>query len=338
MNLPFTLIICTYMRPESLMRLLNSVDRQTLYPNEIIIVDGSTNLETEDICKKSTFKNLRYFKVDNNYRGLTKQRNFGLDKMSKTSEIVCFLDDDTVLDGNYFKTLIKTYIDKEDALGVGGYITNDVCWEQVDVGHRIAKNEFYYDGFKRLDGKRFLLRKQLGLLDDSPPGIMPKSSHGRPVSFLPPSGKIYPVEMFMGGVSSFKTSILKHVKFSEYFIGYGLYEDADFCLRLSKIGQLYVNTGAMLSHFHDPLGRPNMYAYGKMVLRNGWYVWRVKFPSPSLKSKIKWHGTSLLLTLLRGLNVVTTNNKKEAAMETIGRFVGWVSLLFEKPKFNNTPD
>ncbi|HMR17371.1 MAG TPA: glycosyltransferase family 2 protein, partial [Mariniflexile sp.] len=124
----FTLIVCTYMRPQPLLNLLHSVAKQTLYPNEILIIDGSTNNETESILKQHPFKNLNYFKVDVLHRGLTKQRNFGIEQVSKSSEIVCFLDDDIILDAHYFENLIQTYTEKPDALAVGGYISNEVSW------------------------------------------------------------------------------------------------------------------------------------------------------------------------------------------------------------------
>jgi GT2 family glycosyltransferase len=89
------------------------------------------------------------------------------------------------------------------------------------------------------------------------------------------------------------------MRFSTYFEGYGLYEDADFTLRLSKIGKLYVNTNAQLGHFHDASGRPNKFLYGKMVVRNGWFVWRVKYPNPSFMARIKWNAIVLLLTFIR---------------------------------------
>ena len=44
----FTLIICTYNRPKPLLQLLLSVQEQTLYPNEILIIDGSENNETDN--------------------------------------------------------------------------------------------------------------------------------------------------------------------------------------------------------------------------------------------------------------------------------------------------
>ncbi len=318
------------MRPQPLLNLLHSVAKQTLYPNEILIIDGSTNNETESILKQHPFKNLNYFKVDALHRGLTKQRNFGIEQVSKSSEIVCFLDDDIILDAHYFENLIQTYTEKPDALAVGGYISNEVSWEKELLPK--DRNHFYYDGWQRTEPSRFKIRRFFGLLPDTEPGFMPTFSHGRSVSFLPPSGKTYRVEQLMGGVSSYRKNVFDKMAFSTYFEGYGLYEDADFSLRLAKTGTLYINTSAQLAHHHDGLGRPNKFKYGKMVIRNGWYVWRVKYPNPSLKAQFKWHATAILLTKLRLLNAITSSNKKEALTESFGRVVGWFSLIFKAPK------
>jgi GT2 family glycosyltransferase len=328
----FSLIICTYKRPQALLTLLQSVNQQTLYPNEILIVDGSPDDFTKEMLTQNSFPNLKYFKVEDKDRGLTKQRNYGISRVSEASEVVCFLDDDTVLAPTYFEEIIKTYEDYPEALGVGGYITNEVTWQNVGDGYVATVNEFYYDGWKRKDGSRFVWRKKLGLDSDVPPGCSPAFSHGRSVGFLPPSDKVYPVEQLMGGVSSFRKTVFESFQFSTYFEGYGLYEDADFTLRVSKVGHLYLNTAAQLEHHHDAAGRPNQYAYGKMVVRNGWYVWRVKNPKPSLSARFKWHAITLLLTAIRVTNVVTTSKKKEAFTETLGRVVGWFSLFFNAPR------
>ena len=70
------------MRPKPLLRLLRSVQEQSLYPDEILVVDGSTNSETRIVLEENTFKNLTYFLVPKEYRGLTRQRNYGVDKAS----------------------------------------------------------------------------------------------------------------------------------------------------------------------------------------------------------------------------------------------------------------
>ncbi|MCF8272814.1 MAG: glycosyltransferase [Flavobacteriaceae bacterium] len=326
----FTLIVCTYKRPQSLLFLLESVKKQTVYPNDILIIDGSTNDDTEVILKENTFQNLKYFRVDDLERGLTKQRNFGINHVGEQSDLICFLDDDIVLDSYYFEHLIKTYQEKPDALAVGGYITNEARWAKSDDRNDASK--YYYDGWMRDEPSRFKIRRLFGLMPDDQPGFMPSFSHGRSISFLPPSGRIYEVEQLMGGVSSYKKEVFDKMTFSTYFEGYGLYEDADFSLRLAKTGKLYINTKAELEHHHDGSGRPNPFKYGNMVLRNGWYVWRVKYPNPSLKARLKWHATAILLTKLRLLNVITTSKRKEAFTESIGRIVGWFSLIFNAPR------
>lgn len=325
----FSLIICTYKRPKPLLKLLNSVGSQRLYPDEILIIDGSPKDETEFLLKENHFRNLKYFKIPEESRGLTRQRNFGIRNTNENMEIICFLDDDTVLEPNYFEHLIGTYKTFPDAVGVGGYIINEIKWRKpTDSGEYDA---YEIDGFSRNLGSRNLLRKRLGLLSDRPPGRMPDFSNGLSISFLPPSGKIYPVDFFMGGVSSYKIDLFKKVQFSDFFQGYGLYEDMDFCLRASELGALYVNTAAQLHHYHEEAGRPNKFQYGKMVLLNGWYVWRLKYSKPSLKARVKWHSTAFLLTLVRLGNTINTSRKKEAFTESLGRIVGWWSLLLRKP-------
>lgn len=276
------------------------------------------------------FENLKYFKVNDNDRGLTKQRNFGIERVNDNIDVVCFLDDDIVLKDTYFEQLLNTYKLYPDALGVGGYISSEVVWNETVK--QTSKHKFFYDGYERNEPWRFRVRKLFGLQPDTNPCILPNFSHGRSVAFLPPSGKIYKVEQFMGGVSSFKKEVFKTLEFSTYFEGYGLYEDADFTFRLSKLGKLYVNTAAQLYHFHDTSGRPNKYKYGKMVARNGWYVWRVRHPEVNFKTRLKWNVTFILLTKLRFLNVFNRPKRFEALTETFGRIVGWCTLIFSKPK------
>jgi GT2 family glycosyltransferase len=322
------------MRPQPLLELLQSVKSQSVFPDSILIIDGSLNQETETVLQQYHFENLRYFVVPPEHRGLTKQRNYGIEKVGDDIEIVFFLDDDTVLVKDYFEQLLKTYQIYPEALGVGGYIDNETKWEFVGDRYHVSPKEYYFDGWKRNEGSRFVLRKKLGLDSDCPPGYSSLYSHGRSIGFLPPSGKTYEVEQLMGGVSSFRKKVFETLQFSTYFEGYGLYEDADFTLRVAKTGKLYLNTAAKLNHYHAVSGRPNQYQYGKMVVRNGWYVWRTKNPQPRLKDKVKWHSITILLTLIRFSNTFTSVKKEEAFTEAIGRTLGWWSLCFKKPKTN----
>lgn len=324
------LIICTYMRPLALCTLLDSVARQLFKPCYVTIVDGSTNADTETALSKRQYDlNIRYFRVKDTDRGLTKQRNFGISKLANDSELVSFLDDDTVLEPDYFEKITSTFHKIPAAIGVGGYI-KEVDWYKglpPDNSYR------YYaaDGWYRSEPSRIRIRKILGLAPPHAPCFMPEESNGRSVGSIPPTGMTYPVEYFMGGVATYRRLAFDKVHFSEYFEGYGLYEDLDFCLRLSRHGQLYLNTSATLFHYHEPSGRPNRYQYGKMVARNGWYVWRVKFENPRVIVKFKWWMIMLLLSLLRLFSAVRGPSRVQALTESIGRFAGMVSLLFSPP-------
>ncbi|WP_140487590.1 glycosyltransferase family 2 protein [Flavobacterium sp. GSA192] len=328
----FTLIVCTYMRPEPLLRLLQSVQEQTVYPNEILIVDGSLNQETEVILKKNPFQNLHYFLVATENRGLTRQRNFGISKIAESSEVVCFLDDDTVLETDYFEEIIKTFETKKDAVGVGGVTINQNSWKLQDPNVTYNKTKYYlFENYVYKEGLRNRMRNYLGLAPNLESGRMPDFSHGRTSGF-PITGKTYEVDLLIGMAMAFRKNVFKSIQFSKFFEGYGLYEDADFSLRALAFGKNVINTNARLSHFHAVSGRPDQYQYGKMVVRNGWYVWRVKNPNPAFKDKFKWHAITILLTIIRFSNIFTTTNKKAALTESLGRFVGWWSLTFNNPK------
>jgi len=326
----FSLIICTYLRPASLKRLMDSVLLQTFYPNTVIVVDGSTDELTREILGNKKYPNLKYYKVKETDRGLTRQRNFGIARLTPETDIVCFLDDDIVLEIDYFEKLIQTYRTYPQAMGVGGSIVSKDTWRKHKKDETPHFGQYAMEGFVRDLGARNVLRKRLGLLSDENPGIMPGFSHGFSIGFLPPSGKIYPVEFFMGGVASYKTGLFEKIQFSEYFIGYGLYEDMDFCLKASKIGQLYVNTAARCEHLHEEAGRPDKFKYGKMVVENGWVVWKEKYQDPDFKSVIKWNAITLLLAGIRIKNGIL-DKEKDAFNDALGRFAAWLKLGFKKP-------
>jgi GT2 family glycosyltransferase len=317
------------MRPESVLELLQSVQGQTLYPNEILVVDGSINTETESILKEYQFPNLRYFAVPPEHRGLTKQRNYGIDRVDNAMEVVCFLDDDTVLEKDYFEEIMLTFKNNPLISGVGGVAINENSWTLAESNMKYDDRRYYqWEGFVYKEGQRNVVRNYLGLQSHLGPGRMPDYSHGKTCGF-PLDGKTHPVDLLMGMSFAFRKKVVDSIRFSPYFEGYGLYEDADFSIRALQFGKNAVNTKAQLSHFHHPSGRPNHYRYGKMVVLNGWYVWRVKNPKPSFSAKLKWNLITILLTLIRFSNTFTATKKKEAFTEAMGRMMGWIQIIIK---------
>lgn len=318
------------------MALLNSILGCSYKPDYIIIVDGSQDNETQIAISNMQVEKMqiRYYKVNEQDRGLTKQRNFGIAKIPKDTEIVAFLDDDIKVEPDYFKELINTYRLYPEAIGAGGLDLKENTFFLKIPGVRYNWFKYYeLDGWVTRESARNMMRKLIGMMPSLQPGLIPEYSHGR--SSLPPNGLVYEVEHFMGGISSYRTGLFKHLEFSEYFTGYGLYEDFDFCVRALKFGKLYVNTAAKVWHYHESSGRPDFYKYGKMVVRNGWYVWRVRFPNPTFASKIKWHSITIFLAHVRLLNSITGPDHRNAFMDYLGRVSAWGILFFNTPNQKN---
>ena len=169
-NLSFSLIVCTYSRPESVIQLLESVAQQSLYPNEILIIDASEDDRTASKLSATNYKSLTYFKVDDENKGLTRQRNFGIKKANQTFDIICFLDDDIVLQKDYFEKLNHDK-QRSDAVAVGGAIIDEGAWNKINEEYKVNYDEFVKDGYVRKLGSRNVLRKRLGLLSNVPPGF-----------------------------------------------------------------------------------------------------------------------------------------------------------------------
>jgi len=314
-----SLVICTYKRPESLERLLLAILQDPFPPDEILIIDGSPDTRTLAMVERFKHQNeiIHYYQVGAENRGLTRQRNVGISIAQ--SDIIAFLDDDTIPGRGYFAELINCFSRHSDAIGVGGLIVNQVPWRRCTNSNTKDSKKQYWNGWERKKSFRWRVRERLGLGSPLPPGWMPEFGHGLSADY-PPDGVDYHVEFIMGGASSWRKEVFQTTQFSRYFEGYGLYEDLDFCIRANRCGNIYLCTSAQLEHHHAPSGRPNHFLYGKMVVQNGWYVWRERWPNVTAKNYLKWWAITGLLAIMR-IRDLHTGGLSEA----FGRF--WGSIL-----------
>src|SRR6056297_2453636 len=107
-NMNFTIVVPTYKRPEDLKNFLDSVAKQTLLPQEVwVIDDDNTPRDLRDEYKK-IFNDLgvefNYYKKNHfkkeEARGCATSRDLGIKKAD--NEAVFILDDDLILEPNYF--------------------------------------------------------------------------------------------------------------------------------------------------------------------------------------------------------------------------------------------
>ena len=87
-----SIIVPTYNRYESLNRLLKSIEKQKLKPNEVIIIDASENK------KRVEYDNLNIKLISSN-PSVCVQRNIGIE--AATSDLLMFCDDDIELPNDY---------------------------------------------------------------------------------------------------------------------------------------------------------------------------------------------------------------------------------------------
>jgi GT2 family glycosyltransferase len=203
---------------------------------------------------------------------------------------------------------------------------------------RVSASVFSWGEWERREAYRWRLRKALGLASELPPGWMPSAGHGRPVGYLPPDGEDHPVEFFMGCAFTFRREVFARHKFSRYFEGYGLYEDMDFCVRAAQDAPLYLSTRARLAHYHAPAGRPSQFRYGRMVVCNGWFVWRRRHTRPPFSSRARWWATTALLAACQLADAVRGPDRWQQLTEALGRASGMATLLLSKPKDSSEPE
>ncbi|NQT56651.1 MAG: glycosyltransferase family 2 protein, partial [Desulfobacteraceae bacterium] len=102
-----SVIICTKDRHLELSRLINSLNVQTLIPDELIIIDASVDDDTGTHVKGSSELSRYPIKYIKSSPGLTKQRNIGIREAK--GKYVFFFDDDVVLDSDYIRIIMETF-------------------------------------------------------------------------------------------------------------------------------------------------------------------------------------------------------------------------------------
>ena len=135
-----SVIIPTFNREEHLNNCLSSLLTQTKKPFEILVIDNSDNSYAEKLINnlESKFKkqNVFLYSIKNPINSGAIARNLGASKAK--GDLIAFLDDDVLLDSNYYEEIEKVFLEHPDALGVHGYN------KLVNNAYQEMKNSFIY--------------------------------------------------------------------------------------------------------------------------------------------------------------------------------------------------
>ncbi len=119
----YSIVIPVYKRLEIIHRCFLSIEKQTIKPLEVIVVDNNREiLDTNKLKKliKETNKRkileINYIKSPKNSGALA--RNIGA--YHSKGDIVAFLDSDVILDQNYYEILLKYFKNKKNLIAIQG--------------------------------------------------------------------------------------------------------------------------------------------------------------------------------------------------------------------------
>lgn len=242
-----SVIVPTYNRSEELKKFIESLLKQTVLPEELIIVDDGNLAEIplKGECLNAGILPV-YFKKDT--PGLTASRNAGI-KLAR-GDIIFFFDDDIVLSPRYIEKVLAVYADDKDGSvgGVSGRDMNVAPMKFKNHLRRLLDIGFMISGFSEGKVLPSGFCTNYGAAGD-------KSLERRNVDFLP------------GCSFSFRKEVFRDFLFdTEWFLNYGMGEDKDFSYRVSRKYKLVYEPSAELRHNHCPLMRPNHEKAGKMFV------------------------------------------------------------------------
>ncbi len=253
MALTCAVIIPTMNRPQELRSCLDSLLKQTRLPEQIIIVDDGQEDEADLRARLAPYPGEFIYHRKQENPGSARSKNLGT--ALATTDVVCFLDDDVVLEPEYLAELMRVHEEDTEGVvgGVGGVITD----------FRLSRLECAYD---TLRGR-------------------PRWGHGR----VFPNGlgecnynvvrEPRAVEWLSTCACSYRRHIAEQFPFYEGFSQYSLYEDLEMSYRVSRQWRLIVTPKARLSHHpgpHSRYAKPDQFAYQQIV--NLWYHFARNMP------------------------------------------------------------
>ena len=267
-------IIATRNRPELLLDTVQSLLGQTVLPAELCIVDSSERApareEIEDLCQAAGVT-LDY--VHPAARGLTRQRNVGIDRT--TGDPVFFVDDDVRMEPDVHEQVLAEYERRGPELG--GVRATPLHPPTTSAPLRLWRRVFGMGGWwEEASGK---VR----------PGFFAET--------VTDSAGVREVEAFGGWFMSFRREVFQHERFDENLSGYAFKEDADFSYRVVKRGYVLLQTpSARVEHLKTSSERLSPFDLQRMNLANQLYLHRKNMPQTlRYKSALWWALTGLLI-------------------------------------------
>lgn len=250
-------VIPTRNRPSDLLKVIRSICGQSRLPDELIIVDQSyKNLSFNKVTKiLSSFNKINLIYIHNpKIKGLVDAKRVAVSLAR--SDIICFLEDDIILDSEYLKQIVIGFTINPVMVGCSGVIENP---QKSSTLYKLSFAIFHCGIFKDDRIK----------IDSEFKGYRNKLIQSNALS---------------GGVSSWLREVFEFVSF-DVNNNFHLLEDIEFSTRANAIfeNRLFINPNARVIHNCSPLERESFGARQRRKIREYFLFYKkrryIKFSS-----------------------------------------------------------
>jgi len=293
-------VIATRNRPDDLLNTVRSLLDQTVLPAELCVVDSSdetpTRSDIEKLCAEAGMPLAYHHPAP---RGLTVQRNYGIDRTK--GDPVFLIDDDVAMAPDCHAEILAEY--ERWGPELGGVRATPVRPARPSFGTRIYRRIFGIGGWW--------------------PESSGKVRPGFYAEGISDSAGVRRVEYFNGWFMSYKRAVFEQERFDEALAGYGYKEDIDFSFRVSRRYTLVQTPKARCDHLKAPSARLNSHNLQRMNMANQFYLHRKLMPQNVFHKAALWWALLGLFILNVGKAVQTKDR---------GLVTGLVAGAFEQAR------
>ena len=241
-----SLIISTYNWPESLILVLKSIENQTIFPEEVVIADDGSTVETKEIIAKfqkdSDLNIIHSWQEDNGFR-VAKSRNKAIAK--SCADYIILIDGDIILHPKFVQDHVNNAKVGYFMQGSRVLLSQDIT-EQIIISNRISFS-FFSKGMK---GRK-------------------NSIHSNFLSKIFSTKKNYLRGIKTCNIAFFRQDFISVNGFNNEFEGWGR-EDSEFVVRLFNTGinRKSLRFNAIQYHlWHQDIDRKHL-DYNNQLLQN----------------------------------------------------------------------
>ena len=230
-----TVVVPTKDRKDDLRKAINSIGIQLRKPDQFIVVDQSSEPIYENdllMFQNCLGKECEFHYIYNtSIAGLVEAKHFGV--LHSTGDIVCFLEDDIVLEPEYLSHIEASFLADPGMRGTSGVVTNTPVSSRAYV--------FFHELFHR------------GIFADPRPRVYADCARQKTGQF---QSILIRSPALSGGLSAWRKEVFGRVSF-DLASGFHMIEDIDFSIRVQReFGPcLYINPSARLAHNFALVGR-----------------------------------------------------------------------------------